>query len=169
MQDHEPKTDLIDREKPVISQFRCREIQAPVATCLIRGFVEAMGQESALKIAAEAIRNHAKISGTHLATALGGNSLAHLYRVVEEIWAEDQAVTVRLLEKNDKRLAFDITRCRYAEMYEANGVRELGFCLSCNRDAAFVEGFNPCIRLSRTQTIMEGAPYCDFRFALEQE
>jgi hypothetical protein len=53
---------------------------------------------------------------------------------------------------------------RYAEMYRALGVPELGALLSCNRDFALGEGFNPEMTLTRTQTIMEGAPFCDFRY-----
>jgi hypothetical protein len=32
-----------------------------------------------------------------------------------------------------------------------------------------VEGFNPKIKLERTQTIMEGADHCDFRYTLEKD
>jgi hypothetical protein len=49
-------------------------------------------------------------------------------------------------------------------MYASLGLQELGGLLSCNRDYALIEGFNPSIKLTRTQTIMEGAPHCDFRF-----
>ena len=35
-----------------------------------------------------------------------------------------------------------------------------------NAEAAACLGFNPAIELTRTQTIMEGAPFCDFRFRL---
>jgi hypothetical protein len=41
---------------------------------------------------------------------------------------------------------------------------EFGKILSCNRDGALIEGMNPEIRFTRTQTIMEGAPFCDFRY-----
>ena len=44
------------------------------------------------------------------------------------------------------------------------GIPELGPILSCNRDFCFAEGFNEAIRLTRTQTIMEGRTHCDFRF-----
>lgn len=40
--------------------------------------------------------------------------------------------------------------------------------LSCNRDFSLVEGFNPAVKLTRTQTVMEGASYCDFRFKLRR-
>ena len=33
----------------------------------------------------------------------------------------------------------------------------------------FVEGFNPKIKFERTQTIMEGASYCGFRYILEDQ
>jgi hypothetical protein len=36
--------------------------------------------------------------------------------------------------------------------------------LSCNRDYALIEGFNADIALTRTQTIMQGASHCDFRY-----
>ena len=59
---------------------------------------------------------------------------------------------------------FDVTRCRYAEMYRALGIPELGTVLSCNRDAALIEGFNPDVTFVRTQTLMHGATHCDFRY-----
>jgi hypothetical protein len=73
------------------------------------------------------------------------------------------------LEQTGNRFAFNVTRCRYAEMYRALGIPELGALLSCNRDAALIAGFNPDIKLIRSQTIMEGAPFCDFRYTLEHE
>ncbi len=30
------------------------------------------------------------------------------------------------------------------------------------------EGFSDCIKLTRTQTIMQGAGHCDFRYALKK-
>jgi fumarate reductase iron-sulfur subunit len=93
--------------------------------------------------------------------------MADLLRVVREIWAEDEALEFDVLEMNEKGLSFNVTRCRYAELYEQMGVKEFGYCLSCNRDEPLTKGFNPRMRLVRTQTIMEGADYCDFRFVLE--
>ncbi|MBE0609625.1 MAG: L-2-amino-thiazoline-4-carboxylic acid hydrolase, partial [Dehalococcoidia bacterium] len=41
---------------------------------------------------------------------------------------------------------------------------DLGFLLSCNRDFAMFEGLAPDMEFTRTQTRMEGADYCDFRY-----
>ncbi|MGZ8216846.1 L-2-amino-thiazoline-4-carboxylic acid hydrolase [Methylomagnum sp.] len=156
-------------DEPSLTHLQRREIQAPVAACLIRGFAQALGREKALEIASAAIQEDARTAGRSLAAQLGGDSLAELRRIVETVWAGDEAVTLRFLEDGGSRLAFDVTRCRYAELYEAMGMKDLGFCLSCCRDGAFAEGFNPRIKLARTQTIMDGAAFCDFRFTLEAE
>lgn len=151
-----------------ISQLTRREIQAPLAACLIRAFAGVMGMEKALQIAAGAIQSDAASAGKAVAAGLGGNSLAELSRVVREIWAADGAITFTVLEESAQTLSFDVTRCRYAEYYSREGMLDLGYCLSCSRDEAFTSGFNPAIKLARTQTIMQGQPVCDFRFTLEK-
>ena len=67
------------------------------------------------------------------------------------------------------RLDFNVTRCRYAEMYRALGIPELGSMLSCNRDYALIDGFNQEAVLNRTQTIMEDASHCDFRYVFPDD
>ena len=150
-----------------MTHLRRREIQAPIAACLIRGFAQTMGEAEALEVAVGAVQADATMAGRLMAEQCGGNSMAALGRVVREVWAEDGAMTIHVLVETEQRLSFDVRRCRYAELYEKEKMRELGFCLSCSRDAPFTRGFNPRMRLLRSQTIMQGAPFCDFRFVLE--
>ncbi len=49
------------------------------------------------------------------------------------------------------------------------GLAEIGHILSCGRDGTFCTGYNPKISLERTQTIMQGASHCDFRYRWEEE
>ena len=149
-----------------ISLLSRREIQAPIAACLIREYAGVMGLKRALEVASAAIQADAVLMGRALAQRYGGYTMMDLARVVREVWTEDDALTLRILEESAERLRFDVTRCRYVELYERLGMKELGFCLSCTRDDAFAKGFNPRIRLARTQTIMQGAPFCDFHFTL---
>ena len=51
-----------------------------------------------------------------------------------------------------------------AQVLRRLGLEDLGPILSCGRDGAMIEGFNPAIDFRRTQTLMEGAAYCDFRY-----
>jgi fumarate reductase iron-sulfur subunit len=80
------------------------------------------------------------------------------------LWSEGGALEIEVSEANTTKCSMNVTRCRYAEMYKRLGLGDYGHLLSCSRDFAFVEGFNPNIKLTRTQTIMEGADFCDFRF-----
>jgi hypothetical protein len=150
-----------------VSHLLRREIQAPIAAALIRGFAGVLGRDRALEIAEAAVRADAAAFGRQAAERLGGGTLAGLERLVREVWAADDAMTIRFLEVTDHTLHFDVTRCRYAELYERLGMRDLGYCLSCSRDEPFARGFNPRLALRRTQTIMQGASTCDFRFTLE--
>jgi hypothetical protein len=152
---------------PTISHLLRREIQAPIAACLIRGFAQAFGHDRAMEAAIAAIRADALVSGRIMAGKYGSNSMKDLGRVVREIWSGDDAIVVRILEESEKNLSFDVIRCGYAELYETLGMKELGYCLSCSRDESFASGFNPRIKMARASTIMEGAPHCDFRFTLE--
>jgi hypothetical protein len=144
-----------------------REIQAPVAAGLIREFAGVLGYDKAIDIAAAAIRKDAMAAGRSMREKYPGLVIPALGQIVQEVWAADGAMTVQMLEETDRRLSFDVTHCQYAELYDRLGVKDLGFCLSCNRDEAFAQGFYPGLKLIRTRTIMEGAPRCDFRFYLE--
>ena len=117
-----------------------------------------------MEVATAAIKADATKAGLLMAEQYGGNTMTELARVVREVWADDEALTIHILEETEDKLSFDVTCCRYAELYEELGLKEFGFCLSCSRDEAFSQGFNPRITLRRTQTIMQGALFCDFRF-----
>ncbi len=165
---HSPDSQGIQQPSLAISHLMRREIQAPIAACLIRGFGSVLGHDKAMEAATAAVQADALATGRMMAGKYGGNSLRELSRVVKEIWSEDDAIMIRMLEESDQKLSFDVTRCGYVELYDRMGLRKFGFCLSCSRDEPFARGFNPRIRLLRTQTIMQGAPHCDFRFILDQ-
>ncbi len=71
---------------------------------------------------------------------------------------------MEVLEASDTKFNFNVTRCRYAEMYKDMGLGRIGHLLSCNRDGTFCEGYDPNISLRRDQTIMAGASCCTFRY-----
>jgi hypothetical protein len=96
---------------------------------------------------------------------VGGCSLQHFEGTLDR-WTADEALEITVRESSEETFAFDVTRCRYAEMYRALGIPELGAILSCNRDAALIGGFNPDVTFTRTQTIMGGASHCNFVYTL---
>ncbi len=149
-----------------ITHRKCREIQAPIVSSLIYGFAREIGYEKAIEIAKNIISQDAAASGKNSAQEYSGNTIAELSKIVKEVWAKDNALTLEMLKENETALFFDVTHCEYAQMYEKMGIKDIGFILSCSRDFSFIEGFNPQIELKRTKTIMEGAEHCDFRYSL---
>lgn len=141
-----------------------RKIEAQIASALIRKFASEIGSEKAFELAAATIREAAEASGRQVFEKTGSATLADLAHVVRTIWARDHALEIEFLRETDDELFFNVRRCEYARMYQASGLSDFGYCLSCNRDKAFVAGFNPDIAMQRTRTLMEGASVCDFRF-----
>jgi hypothetical protein len=142
-----------------------REIEALIAAPLIKAFMEEFGRERTFEATRKVLKSLARESGKALTGVAGGNSLEHFQKIVP-LFGQGGALEVEILETGSEKSAFNITRCKYAEMYKAHGLEELGYLLSCGRDHALIEGFNPDIKFTRTQTIMEGADHCDFRLAL---
>jgi len=149
-----------------IGVLRRREIEARILAPLITAFAAEFGRERVIEIAKRVIVEIARRQGKALADQLGGNSLDDFISG-KDPWVKGDALQVEVLEATGATYSFNVTRCRYAEMYRALGIPELGAVLSCGRDYALGEGFNPDLKLTRTQTIMDGAPHCDFRYRME--
>jgi predicted ArsR family transcriptional regulator len=146
-----------------IGVLKRREIEARVLLPVVDALAKEFGRERVVAIVKDVIVDIARSQGQEIADQMGSNSLPTLGKALEN-WQKNDAYRMDVLEQTEDRFSFNVTRCRYAEMYRALGIPELGALLSCNRDFALVEGFNRNVELTRTQTIMEGASHCDFRF-----
>ena len=144
-----------------------REVEARILAPMLDAMGEAFGRERVLQVMRDTIIRVARKQGTELAGHMGGITLQHFAESLKN-WTRDDALEIDVIEQTDEAFSFNVTRCRYAELYEKLGIRELGTALSCARDFALIEGFNPGVSLKRTQTIMEGAPHCDFRYCVKK-
>lgn len=150
-----------------VSMLVRREIESLIAGPMIKAFIEEFGIQKTETVVKKVIRDLAMESGKMLAALTGGNKLSDLEKGLP-LFAQGGALEFEIVEADSEKISMNITRCRYAEMYQKNGMPEFGYLLSCGRDYALIEGFNPDIVLTRTQTIMEGANYCDFCFSLKK-
>jgi hypothetical protein len=146
-----------------VTLLQQREIEARVLGPVFRAFAAELGEERAREILAGVVKQLARDAGCAAAQALGGNDLPALGTAIET-WRAGGALELDVLRRDDEALEFNVTRCRFAEMYHRLGLGDLGPVLSCNRDGSMIEGFNPDVEFTRTQTIMEGASHCDFRY-----
>jgi len=151
-----------------IGVLKRREIEARIIGPIVEALAKEFDRERVLAIVGETIINIARLQGAERAAAVGDNSLTAFSQSAGD-WRKGNALEIELLEQNAARYDFNVTRCRYAEMYRSLGMAELGAVLSCNRDYSLIEGFNPAIELVRKQTIMQGAPCCTFRYAKQQD
>ncbi len=174
--DNEPMVPLADgaeeRQPPdrlnEIGVLTRREIEARIIGPLVDALGEEFGRERVIEVVRRVIVRLARDAGNDMAETEGGRTIgafAHGF----EAWKKGGALETEILEENEQAFSFNVTRCRYAELYRSLGIPELGATLSCNRDFALIQGFNPDISLVRAQTIMEGAPFCDFRYRAKRK
>jgi L-2-amino-thiazoline-4-carboxylic acid hydrolase len=168
MEEHSPGMDDTSQLNRLnaIGVLTRREIEARIVAPILDALGREFGREQVLEIAGRVVIQIAREQGAQLAAAARGRSLADFAGTLEN-WKKDDALQIEVLEQTDSKLSFNVTRCRYAEMYSALGIPELGALLSCNRDWALIQGFNPEATLTRDQTIMEGAQFCAFRYELK--
>ena len=143
-----------------------REIEARLLIPVIEALAIRFERQQVLEVVRQTIVEIARQQGRQLAESCPVKDLQAFAGTLEN-WEKGDAMEIQVLEQNSQCFSFDVHRCRYAEMYQSLGAAELGVLLSCSRDYSLIEGFNPAIHLRRTQTLMEGAKSCDFRYRLE--
>ena len=160
MSTHQLPPDTLNARIGVLAR---REVEARLLGPLIEALGAEFGRERVIEVVRAAIIRIAQEQGAALAESMGSDGLPAFADSLR-FWTQDNALEIEVLQRSEEAFDFNVTRCRYAELYRALGIPELGAVFSCNRDGALIEGFNPDVAFTRTQTIMEGAPFCDFRY-----
>jgi L-2-amino-thiazoline-4-carboxylic acid hydrolase len=146
-----------------------RRIEAAMLKHVYDTLKSSHGIETAQRTIAEAVRKSAMEQAAEMAANVGGKTSLQTFIDRQELWTRGGALERDVIEESDTRYRFNVTRCKYAEMYRAMGLGEIGHLLSCQRDGTFCEGYDARIKLKRTQTIMQGATHCDFDYTFERE
>ncbi|MFQ5623601.1 MAG: L-2-amino-thiazoline-4-carboxylic acid hydrolase [Paracoccaceae bacterium] len=141
-----------------------RRIEAGIVKPIYEELVRQLGAERARAIISAAVRRDAVAQARNYAESEGGRTSLLSFQKLHEQWKAGGALEMDVLEETEERVSYNVTRCRYAEMYREMGLSEIGHLLSCGRDSVFCTGYDPDITLERTQTIMQGASHCDFRY-----
>ncbi|MCF6262808.1 MAG: L-2-amino-thiazoline-4-carboxylic acid hydrolase [Xanthomonadales bacterium] len=153
-----------------ISILELRRIEATILKDVYDTVLELHGAKEAEKIVAASVKKSAIAQGKSMRSLAKKTDAQHPdledFANLIPLWEVDGALEIEMLHSSKDRLQFNIRHCKYAQMYKEMGLGEIGHLLSCNRDAAFCIGYNPDMELTRTQTIMKGAKFCDFRYKL---
>jgi hypothetical protein len=151
---------------PVLEQAK---IQAQVLVPLIKALQAELGEERANALVRRALGDTYRRFGEEFQRAKNEKDLGSIMASAFATYARGDALDYRVREQSRDAFAIDVTGCRYAQFYKELGEPELGFLLVCSADFPVAEGIGPDIKLTRTQTIMQGASHCDFRYRRQKE
>jgi hypothetical protein len=155
-------------ESKELNRIEKRAIEALAIAPVIRAVAQRIGIDETLAILHEVNQHEAFQRGQCMMEKGGQNGIEAL---VDEVagWGDGGVWEMDVLEQTESTYFFNVTRCPYFEKYRELGLEEFGVGFSCCRDEPFARGFNAGLKLVRTQTIMEGADHCDFRYYLSSE
>ncbi|HYG90409.1 MAG TPA: L-2-amino-thiazoline-4-carboxylic acid hydrolase [Azospirillum sp.] len=144
-----------------------RRIEAEILKPVYEEMVARLGESVAQEILGAAITKAAMAAAAGFAKAEPSGTSLQSFADLMPLWQKDDALRMDVQWHDATHYDFNVTRCRYAEMYREMGLGHIGHLLSCNRDGAFCTGYDPKLKMTRTQTIMQGAGHCDFRYTYE--
>jgi L-2-amino-thiazoline-4-carboxylic acid hydrolase len=136
------------------------KIQAELLIPLVKALEKELGVDRAHDLVREALGGHYRRLASLWAAQRGSMGAMETF---VSISTSGGALDLADEVTSATDMAFDVTGCRYADFFRAIGEAELGFLLVCTSDFALADGM-PGVTLERTQTIMQGATRCDFRF-----
>ena len=148
---------------PLLEQVK---IQAQVLVPLVKALQAELGEERANAIVRTALGDVYRRFGERWWQAQRAHDAGEKLAGTFEMFAAGDALAYEVIRRSPDAFDVNVTECRYAEFYKKIGAPELGFLLTFSADLSHTEGFGADIALTRTQTIMQGADHCDFRYAL---
>jgi len=146
---------------PDLSQLDAIKIQARALIPVIKAFEAELGKEKTHRIVGKAI---ADSYAEFLSTRVQERNV-HPGEVDDGF---DHPTVLDVVEHTDHAYANNVTECGYAEYFRDKGESEIGYLMTCGVDFAVNEALRPNWEFSRTQTLMQGAPHCDFRYRLKK-
>ena len=151
---------------PLIERVK---IQAQVLVPLVRTLQAELGEERANALVRKSIGALYRQFGDAWWRAQHETKVEDRLAKAFEAFAAGDAIDYEVVKQTPDAFELNVTGCRYAKFYQELGAPELGFLLTCDVDFPFTEGFGGDVRLTRTQTIMQGASHCDFRYKLNRK
>ena len=158
-----------EQQPLVIPMLEQRRIEAQIVKNIYDVLLEKYGEQQANETIETAIIKAAIEQGKNFRDSHGKEPTLEDFSELGKLWEMGGALKREMRKKTATHLEYDIVHCAYANMYKEMGLAKIGHLLSCNRDGTFCIGYNPKMRLVRTQTIMEGASHCDFRYEMVDE
>jgi predicted ArsR family transcriptional regulator len=157
---------LVDPDITLLDKTR---IQAQVLVPVMRALRDQLGRDKADAIVRGALRDWSKQLFAAIGNDIEGSprrKWAAMHTALAEV--TEREVKVETLRHDKEALEFDVTACRFAEFFRALGEPDLGALLVCETDVDIAAAGGGEVSFSRSQTLMQGAPCCTFRYRFER-
>jgi len=138
------------------------KIQAQVLVPLIKAFEAEFGSDRARSVARDALQSSVRKDYAKIREKIPGNPIDLISGSID-MFAKD-ALQYEMIAQSSDVFDFNVTKCAYAAYYKTLGEPELGYLFVCDMDRAMAEGLGSDLEFKRSQTIMQGGAYCDFRY-----
>lgn len=136
---------------------------------ILRTLRRELGEERANQIVQNSLREGVRNHFQQLATRFPGSPLDK-WRALNALSAPriGNDVEFQNIKNDPDEMVFNVTGCAFADLLQQIGEPELGKAILCDADHSIAEVGSPLVELYRTQTIMEGAEYCDFHYKIDK-
>ena len=148
-----------------ISLLEESKIQADVIIPILNALRKELGVERANAIVFDTLRSRLRSRYRELAAKTPGGP-KEKWAVMSASMSIGSDIDIEWIDGKLETLAFNVTRCKYAELFRELGEPELGTVMLCELDNHIAEAAGPEIELTRKQTLMRGAPACEFRYRI---
>ena len=146
---------------PLIEQVK---IQAQILVPLVKALQVELGRERKHDLVRRTLGDIYRRYGQEFQGRKDEANVGHLMASAFATYARGGALDYELREQSHNGVEIAVTRCQYAAFFKEIGEPELGFLLVCSADFPLAEGMDPDLKLTRSQTIMQGASSCDFHY-----
>ncbi|MCP4965234.1 MAG: L-2-amino-thiazoline-4-carboxylic acid hydrolase [bacterium] len=141
-----------------LTMYERINIHMEYAVPLVRSLQRILGEEVVINALEERMRQDIAVARE----GPSANVEMSAFAAGVERYAAGGALEYEVLVSDEEYFDMDVTRCTYKETMEQIEATDIGHLLICNPDFAVAERAG--MELTRTQTCMQGAPRCDFRY-----
>ena len=134
------------------------KIQSRVVIPIVKALEKEIGKERAHAIVGQAIAD------AYVAHRERRGFEANSHPRTEHDSGMEFPVEREVVTDSETDYGYNITGCQFAEYFRSIGEPEIGALMTCGVDFAAEDLIRPDWQFERTQTRMQGASHCDFRW-----
>lgn len=145
-------------------------LQADVIIPILKALRNEIGTDRADRIVASALRDRLRARYLEDGARRQGCPKDKWTAMSSEMFARIGGdIDIEWLNQDIASLAFNVTGCRYADFFRQLGEPGIGSVLLCELDHHVAAAAGPGVEFTRTQTLMQGAAHCDFRYCMQDK